>query len=147
MYELDRLRRARILFGFGDNEIEAIVALGQEKRFSAGDVIFREGDPGRYLYLVLDGIVSIYIGDKHIAKCRDFEAFGEMATLHQRPRSATARAVTDVCVLAFGEREVARLLDGPQAVQFLMNIIEVLSARLETGNAWVANGLESQRRQ
>lgn len=146
MYDQNRLRRARIFHGFNDKEIAGLVALGREKTFNKGDIIFREGDLGRYLYLVLDGVVSIYFGDKYIAKCRDWEAFGEMATLHQRPRSATARAVTDVRVLSFSENEVAQLLDSPQAVQFLLNIIEVLGGRLETGNAWIANSIESQRR-
>ena len=143
---LNRLRRARIFQGYEDGAISAIIALGEEQHFQKGDVIFHKGDDGRYLYLVLEGTVSIYCGDKYLAKCRDYEAFGEMATFHQRPRSATARAVTEVNVLQFGEDAISQLLNGPYAVQFLLNIVEVLSARLEIGNAWIASSLESQRR-
>ncbi len=146
MYDFERLRRARIFRDYSNEEIDAVLKLGTQQHFEGGVEIFREGEPGRYLYVVLEGVVSIRCGDKHIAKCKEYEAFGEMATLHQRPRSATARAVTPVRALAFGEEEVARLLESPQAIQFLLNIIEVLSARLEMGNAWIADSIESQRR-
>lgn len=146
MLDMTRLQRARILNGLDRAQIAEVVAMGEEQHLEKGTVIFQEGEPGRYLYIVLDGVVSIHFGDKFIAKCRDYEAFGEMATLHQRPRSATARASTDVHMLAFGEAEVAQLLASPHAVQFLLNVIDVLSNRLARGNAWVANGLEAQRK-
>ena len=146
MLDMARLQRARILNGLDRVQIAEVVAMGVEQHFDQGTIIFQEGEPGRYLYVVLDGVVSIHFGDKFIAKCGEYEAFGEMATLHQRPRSATARATTAVHVLAFGEKEVAQLLSSPHAVQFLLNVIDVLSSRLERGNAWIANSLEVQRK-
>lgn len=146
MLDVERLQRARILKGLDGVQIAEVVAMGEEQHLEKGTVIFQEGEPGRYLYIVIDGVVSIHFGDKYIAKCREYEAFGEMATLHQRPRSATARATTDVHVLAFGEKQVERLLSSPHAVQFLLNVIDVLSSRLERGNAWIASSLEAQRK-
>jgi CRP-like cAMP-binding protein len=146
MYDRDKLHRAPIFRDFAAQDIEAIVALGREQAFANGDEIFREGEPGRYLYIVLEGVVSIRCGDKYIAKCKVYEAFGEMAMLHQRARSATATAATAVRTLSLGDKEIASLLDTPRAVQFLLNIIEILSARLEIGNTWIANSLEAQRR-
>lgn len=146
MIDLSRLRNAPLFREFSEPAIEEIVALGREEFFAAGTDIFSEGEAGRYLYIVIDGTVSIYCRGKHIAKCRNYEAFGEMATLHQRPRSATARASSDVKALAYGEPEVKRLLESPHAIQFLLNVIGLLGKRLETGNAWIAHSLESQRR-
>ena len=85
-------------------------------------------------------------GDKCIAKCRALEAFGEMAAFRPRHRSATARAVTDVRLLVLDEKAVNNLLSGPLAIPFLLNVIDVLSQRLEAGNTWIASSLEAQRR-
>jgi hypothetical protein len=38
------------------------------------------------------------------------------------------------------------LLQGPLAIPFLLNVIDVLSQRLEAGNTWIASSLEAQRR-
>ena len=145
MVDLDRMKKAPIFRGFSDAAIETALAMGTEQTFSAAQTIFREGEPGQYLFIVLDGVVSIHCGDKFMARCRQYDAFGEMASLQQRSRSATARAMTEVRVLAYGEEAVARLLESPLAVRFLLNVIAILSKRLESGNAWIANSLEAQR--
>lgn len=145
MDSVEKLQRASIFRGFGAAEIEQVHALGHPETYSAGQVIFHEGDPGSYLYLVVEGSVSIHCGDKCIAKCRVYEAFGEMGAFRRTRRSATARAVTDVELLQLNEAALARLLEGPLAVQFLLNVIQVLSERLEVGNTWIALSLEAQR--
>lgn len=140
------LNKARIFRGFSGDEIEMAGALAHGQRFPRGEVIFHEGAPGSYLYLVVEGRVSIHYGDKCLAKCRAYEAFGEMAAFGQRRRSATARAVTDVEVLLFDEAALDSLLASPMAVPFLLNVIDVLCERLDAGNTWIACSLEAQRR-
>ncbi len=141
-----RLQRAAIFKGFDPGAIEFVASLGRTESLQGGNVIFRQGDEGSYLYIVLEGSVSIYFGDKCIAKCRALEAFGEMAAFRPRNRSATARAVTDVRLLVLDEAAVSSLLSGPLAVPFLLNVIDVLSQRLEAGNTWIASSLDAQRR-
>jgi len=145
MDNYSRLQRAAIFHGFDAGAVEHVATLGRTECLQGGNVIFREGDPGRYLYVVLEGSVSIYCGDKCIAKCRALEAFGEMAAFRARHRSATARAITDVKLLVLDEAAVSSLLEGPLAVPFLLNVIDVLSQRLEAGNTWIASSLEAQR--
>lgn len=141
-----RLQKSPIFRGFSPEDVAHVVALGRMESVQGGNVIFREGDPGSYLYLVIEGSVAIYCGDKCIAKCRTLEAFGEMAAFRARQRSATARAITDVQLLLLDESAVAALLGGPLAVPFLLNVVEILSERLEAGNTWIASSMESQRR-
>lgn len=143
---LQRLHKADIFQGFSPEDVARVVALGRTESVQGGNVIFREGDPGSYLYLVIEGSVAIYCGDKCIAKCRSLEAFGEMAAFRARQRSATARAVTDVQLLLLDEAAVSALLEDSLAVPFLLNVIEILSRRLEAGNTWIASSMESQRR-
>lgn len=146
MHHVGPLKKARIFQGFDDEEIAGAGKLARAQTFSQGDVIFHEGDPGSYLYVVLEGSVSIHCGDKCMAKCRAFEAFGEMAAFGHRRRSATARAVTNVELLLFDEAALRGLLASPVAVRFLLNVLDVLCERLEAGNTWIACSLEAQRR-
>jgi len=146
MCDLTPLKRARIFRGFQEAELAEAGKLAKGQSFSQGETILREGDPGSYLYLVVEGSVSIYCGDKCMAKCRANEAFGEMAAFGHRRRSATARAVTDVQLLLFDEPAIQKLLKSSVAVPFLLNVVEVLCERLEAGNTWIACSLEAQRR-
>lgn len=141
------LKQARIFKGFEPEAIEHAGALAGLQTFTQGEIIFREGDPGSYLYIVVEGSVSIHCGDKRIAKCRSHEAFGEMAAFGKRRRSATARAVTNVELLLFDEDALSKLLASSLAVPFLLNVIDVLCGRLEAGNTWIACSLEAQRRE
>jgi CRP-like cAMP-binding protein len=146
MEDYTRLQKSAIFSGFDEDAVKYIVGLGREESVRGGNVIFRQGEPGNYLYFVLEGSVSIYCGDKCIAKCRALEAFGEMAAFRARQRSATARAVTDVRLLVWDQDAVAVLLDGPLAVPFLLNVIDLLGHRLEAGNTWIVSTLDAQRR-
>ena len=140
------LKRSNIFRGFSADDLALVLSLGQPLSFNPGDVILREGDVGSYLYVVLDGSVSIHTGDKCLARCRAYEAFGEMAAFGKRRRSATVRAVTDLEVFLLDEAALARLLEGPGAVPFLMNVVQILCERLNAGNTWIACSLDEQRR-
>ena len=89
-----------------------IVQLSTEKplairreHFEPNETIFREGDCGDSLYIIVDGEVEITRdvpgrGDVPLARLRRGECFGEMGLVRQMPRSATVRTVTRVNVLA-----------------------------------------------
>ena len=89
-----------------------IVQLSTEKHlairrehFEPNETIFREGDSGDSLYIIVDGEVEITRdvpgrGDVRLARLGHGECFGEMGLVRQMPRSATVRTVTRVNVLA-----------------------------------------------
>ena len=76
------------------------------RKFSAGDVVFREGEQQNCMYHIRQGKVGIYAryGKKNELKLAVLSAddanpyFGEMAVVDGTPRSATAVALDD-CVL------------------------------------------------
>ena len=67
--------------------------------FPADAVIFSEGKEGNYMYVVMNGEVSISLNDRVIATASPGEIVGEMALINSDIRSATVTAKTD-CVLA-----------------------------------------------
>jgi CRP-like cAMP-binding protein len=118
--------------------------------FEAGDVIFREGEEGREMFILLEGQVDLRVkvdkGEaviKTVFTPNDF--FGEMALIDERPRSATARAEKRTKVL---------VVDGPsfealilQNGKFALKIIKVLSARLRSSNERVSDLIETMPRE
>ena len=90
------------------SELQAIRLIAQERKFAAGQEIFREGMPGDGVYFVKSGLVEISAGQgaRHVfSQLGPGEVFGEMAVIELRPRSATASAVaaTEVYFLPRGE--------------------------------------------
>ena len=94
----------------------------------AGEVVFRQGAWGELIYVVERGEVEIVGervdgGEDQFAVVSAGEYFGEIAPLFGMPRSATARARTDVTLVAYSTRDFRdrvttadRLLDGDVAV-------------------------------
>ena len=67
----------------------------EEVRLAPGDVLFRQGDPGDSIYLLLSGQILINLGapaqdDRKLATLGPGAILGEMGPLVNTPRSATA---------------------------------------------------------
>lgn len=145
--EADRrlMGRVKLFRGMSAEEVDKVLARGNVVEYSKDETVFHEGGEGTLLFIVLDGVVSIRVRGKYIAKCKPAEAFGEMAVLNRRPRSATATATTPVRLFSLGEEEIQTILDRQVAVRFLLNVIYAISERLEAGNAWATVAFEEMR--
>lgn len=115
-------------------EIHFLTSLSKEERFTAGEVIFHEGDPGDKLYVVLEGKVRISksipgAGEEALAFLERGSYFGEMALIDQLPRSADARAHTGGAVVLAIPRDVLQgILDihkmsSPRLLKILCGLI------------------------
>jgi len=67
--------------------------------FEAGEIIFREGDKGDRLYIVVDGQVEVVKGETVLGQLGPGECFGEMALVSDSPRNATVKSRGSVNVL------------------------------------------------
>ena len=103
-------------------EIKQLVDIIEVKEFSAGDTLFREGDPGDAWYAVYRGRVDVIKdvgeGQKEIYPLGTCACFGEIAILDGQPRSATIKAIEDSVVLRISRREFQDLLDQDHIVAF-----------------------------
>lgn len=81
-------------------------ALGVRREyFEPGQVVFREGDRGDWLYVVTEGEVDVLRtvpgrGQQSVRRLGVGECFGEIALVSDTARSATVRAVSATSVLA-----------------------------------------------
>ena len=80
--------------------------------YHAGDVIFREGEPGNVMYVVKAGTVDLRILDQTVETLEANSVLGEMALLDKEARSATAVAVTDCQLVPINAGEIP--VSGPR---------------------------------
>ena len=97
-----------------------------------GEVIFREGDNGDWLYVVMDGevVISKMMGGRTVVidVIGPGEIFGELAYIDKRPRSAsaTARGTTEIGIVdrEFFDREFNKLSSDFQ------KMLKIISQRI-----------------
>jgi CRP-like cAMP-binding protein len=100
--------------------------------FKAGEVIFKEGDPGAEFFVIQSGTVDIQLGNRSLGTLGDHDIFGEMALIDPAPRSATAIAKTDVKVVPVGEKQFLFLVS--RTPHFALNVMRILARRLRAQN-------------
>jgi CRP/FNR family transcriptional regulator, cyclic AMP receptor protein len=81
-------------------ELDELAAVIDEKKLKEGEILFQSGDFGESMYIVDKGEVELFIkdttGQKIVLKiAKENDIFGEISMLDNRPRSATAVALTD----------------------------------------------------
>lgn len=74
-----------------------------KREYKSGQVIFKDGDPGQTMFIILEGKVEItkLLGDQKtiLATLDKGSIFGEMAIIDREPRSATATTISDTMML------------------------------------------------
>lgn len=81
--------------------IERLAADAGRRSVRAGTVVLAEGQVGDRYYLVDRGRCAVTIDGEHVATVVSGGCFGEIALLHDVPRTATVTAVDDVMLLTF----------------------------------------------
>jgi len=98
------------------------------REYKAGDVIFKQGDVARELFIVQVGKVQISQNERVLEILSGDGVFGEMALIDSAPRSATAVAVTDTSLIPVSEERFLFLIAN--APQFVLEVMRLLSHRV-----------------
>jgi len=87
-------------------------------------ILFREGDPGDGLYLIVEGEMDIISDDVLIATRGPGEYVGELALVDNSPRSATSRARTAVTLLKLHRDDFQKILKtSPQVANAMLRLL------------------------
>ena len=114
----------------------AIFRHTQPQTFKAGDVIFREGEPGRFMYVISGGEVEILIGPQVVETAGAGSIFGEMALIDGGARSATAVAKTDCELVGIDQKRFEFLVQ--QTPFFALEVMQVMAERLRGADKLIA---------
>jgi CRP/FNR family transcriptional regulator, cyclic AMP receptor protein len=127
------LARLDLLAGAAEADLDAVAALAVERRYGDGDTLFRRGDRGEGMMVVLSGhvrlsLVSIEGRELILREAGPGDVIGEIAVLDGGSRSADGAARGPVAVAFIGEAPFARIMAERPALQ--AKIMRVLCRRL-----------------
>jgi CRP-like cAMP-binding protein len=139
--DLALLKQVGLFEGLTQGQLTKVAAIGEERRFPVGTAIFREGDHGEEMYVVVAGKVRISkqvpgIGEEALAILEPGQYFGEMAVIEDSPRSADAVAHNTCVVWAFSRQRLDELMftDKDLAYVLLWSFVHTLCDRLRETN-------------
>jgi CRP/FNR family cyclic AMP-dependent transcriptional regulator len=135
----DRIMK-KVLYIFGrlsDEDIEWLIANGNKESFAAGAILIKKDQPIDKLYIGLDGIFSVFVGeneDKKVAELGPGEIVGEMSFVDTSPTSATVKAEQQSIVYSIPRSKLNRKIDEDNgfAARFYHAIAIFLADRLRS---------------
>jgi uncharacterized membrane protein len=115
------------------DELKDLLAETEERSYVAGQTIFKEGQAGGEMHVIIEGRVETYLVDDEghrviLAEVQRGEMFGELSLFDNEPRSASAVALepTRTCIVDRKDLEHLFAKKPPAA----LDILAVLSRRL-----------------
>jgi pSer/pThr/pTyr-binding forkhead associated (FHA) protein len=104
-----------IFRSLGKQELRGLEDIANLHLYNAGQLIFQEGDPGRSVYIILDGRVQVFTQDHQgrdfpLATLESNQFFGEMALLSGKPRSSSVATVTQSLLAEFSYKNMQRIM-------------------------------------
>lgn len=135
------LGKVELFRGLSPKGLERVAAIAAEELHGAGHTLFREGDPGDRLYVVVEGKTRISrqlpgMGEEALAVLGPGAAFGEMALIDEAPRSADAiiHERSKLLVISKEAMQDLMFLDKELAYEVLWNTVRILARRLRDTN-------------
>lgn len=114
-------------------------ALGKE--YTDREVIFRQGELGNCMYVILEGQVEVYLekdgGEVSLRLCQVGDFLGEMAVFSGEVRSASARALGRVRMLTVDKKSFLRRIHEDPTIAF--RLVEGLIQRIRELNEDINN--------
>ncbi len=147
----EALKNVELFQGLSLEECRQVLDIAICQRFSAGEVILRQGECSRNLWVVLEGSCSAYRvaedddsgndgAELLLAEIEADSHFGEMSFFSSANHSATVRAKTSVKLLLLHRADYDRLIatDSIAAYKLAYNTIGPLSERVrQIGERWI----------
>ena len=135
------LERTPIFSELTKRDLNALAQTARQRRYTAGEVIVKEGNSAIGCFIVSSGEVEVVKGldspdEKVLATLGPGDFFGEMAIIDDGPRSATVRAITDTECTAITRWDfMAEVQTRPDiAIQMLPVLVKRI--RTAEGERW-----------
>ena len=135
MNEVDILAKVPIFSSIGKTDLERLASSTRRHLFHKGDVIIREGEHDRRLFVVVSGEVEVIKsrGTKSERSLREFgphSYFGEMALIDDLARSASVVAKDETEVLSLDHLDLRQEMEKYPAMAF--ELLRMLSQRIRS---------------
>ena len=135
------LKKVALFEGLTQGQLAKVASIAQARSYEVGAHLFREGEAGHEVFILLSGKVRISksvpgIGEEALAILEPGQYFGEMALIEDSPRSADAIAHTSCSEWVIGREALDQLMftDKDLAYVLLWTFVRTLSVRLRETN-------------
>ena len=128
----DLLRKVSYFQNCSEIELKKLIDIGYRKRLKAGDVLYREGDPGDAFYIILSGSVEYYVEklNQTPTVLNRGEFVGELSLMLGLRRTVTVRAREETTLFAINKDGFATLLkEQPHLYELI--VVELGKAQKE----------------
>jgi CRP-like cAMP-binding protein len=136
------LRKAGLFQGVDPESVEALASEFEVIDAPRGTVLFKEGEPGESLFIVLAGKVKLGRRsadgrENLVAVMGPSDQFGELSLFDPGPRTATATVLTDARIAKLPKAALQKWVqDRPQIA---MQLLRVVARRLRRTNTMLAD--------
>jgi CRP/FNR family transcriptional regulator, cyclic AMP receptor protein len=133
LVRLEILEKVPLFAGLSGRQLGKLLVKFFEKEYGPGETIFNEGEPGKALFVVLAGSVSICRalneGEEPLAQLSAGGYFGELALIDDQPRFASARATETSRLLILYRSDFEDLMEGQRvlAIHVMGNLLKTLA--------------------
>jgi CRP-like cAMP-binding protein len=141
-HEEEVVRRAPLFTALDEAAAVSLRASMDTVKIAKGSILFKEGDDGEHLYVIIDGKLKLGTssGDGRenlLSILGPGEMFGELSLFDPGPRTSTATAVTDARLLSLSHEKVIPWLK--QNPEVSLQLLTRLSQRLRRTNEAVGD--------
>ncbi len=144
------LRGAGLFDGLKKWQVKKIVLLCRQGRAAAGELLVRQGDMGRTMFILMEGSAKVVARDQKTGKAREVaelgpgDIFGEIALVSPGPRTADVIAASEVAYLELDWKSLNRIrpLYPRITARLFLNIARILGKRLGETNRLAVAGIQ-----
>lgn len=153
--DITSLKECQLFEGLKEDEINGLVEISEFIQLDKGEILFREKDESKSLYVVIEGCLGVrrHIIDKEddnvplspvIAEHGVGETVGEFSFFDDKPRSAEVFAMKDTRALVLDRHAFNQFTNkSPKASQKITaNILKILIYRMRRTDEQLSVALE-----
>ena len=155
----ETLRQTYVFQNLTRKELRFVKDTVHVRTFKSGEPIFRQGEVGVGMYIILKGTLEIYVdsapddlapvGSQMVTRLRAGDFLGELSLVENNSRrTATAIANEETVLIGFFKPDLLEILDRQPAtgVKILLRLSEVLGRRLKETTTRVSELKDDLRR-
>ena len=131
----NRLNLLRNVDVFRDTPEEVLIAIARvlkEIVVLKEEIVFRKGDVGHSMFIIVEGTVRVHVGNHVLTRLNSGSVFGEYALYDRELRSASITAETKTDLLELGHQDFAELM--VQNIDLMKGVLKMVLKRIREMN-------------
>jgi cGMP-dependent protein kinase len=127
-----------------------IIEVMKHYRMAAREVVFEQGKPAANFFILATGRLEVVVENRQVNIIKPGEGFGELALLHDTPRSATIRTIEPCSMWAVDGKTFRQFLQTVNSQNYVenkafVNSVQIFASLTDEQRENLVNALTSQQ--